>query len=119
MSSVYGLDELYQSCLDWIRQHFVRVWPTKAFCALPRDLREKCKQQIVIHMSPDLVLETFLECDKLLTTMHNIKWMETVIHLIGQVSDACCSYLKQHFESVIILKVVKFQKYLDLIKILS
>jgi len=55
LSAAYGLDDLYQKCLEWVTQHFVRIWPSRAFASLPRELREKCYQQHVVHMSPDKV----------------------------------------------------------------
>lgn len=64
LSAAYGFDDLYQKCLQWITQHFVRVWPNRSFASLPRELRERCYQQHVLHMNPDKVLETILACDK-------------------------------------------------------
>lgn len=66
LSAAYGFDDLYQKCLQWITQHFVRVWPNRSFASLPRELRERCYQQHVLHMSPDKVLNTILSCDKVL-----------------------------------------------------
>lgn len=55
LSAAYGLDDLYQKCLEWVTRHFVRIWPSRAFASLPRELREKCYQQHVVHMSPEKV----------------------------------------------------------------
>ncbi|ENN73392.1 hypothetical protein YQE_09954, partial [Dendroctonus ponderosae] len=101
LSAAYGLDDLYQKCLQWITQHFVRVWPSRAFASLPRELREKCYQQHVVHMSPDKVLETMSSCNKVLATLPAMRWAEPINHLVVQLSDACHLYHRQHFAAVL------------------
>lgn len=101
LAAAYGLDELYQKCLAWIRQHFCKVWPSRAFAGLPKELREKCYQQHIIHMIPDTVLDTTIACDKLLAAIPTLRWAEPVIQLANQLSDACHSYMSQHFTAVL------------------
>ncbi|XP_044266442.1 uncharacterized protein LOC123012502 [Tribolium madens] len=101
LSAAYGLDDLYQKCLQWITQHFVRVWPSRAFATLPRELREKCYQQHVVHMTADKVLETIVSCDKVLATLPALRWAEPVTQLVLQLSDACHLYHRQHFAAVL------------------
>lgn len=101
LSAAYGLDELYQKCLRWLTQHFVKVWPTKAFCGLTKELREKCYQQHIIHFSADGVLETILGCNKLLATVPSARWAEVVMQMGLQLNDACQSFLKQHYFNVL------------------
>ncbi|CAG9816326.1 unnamed protein product [Phaedon cochleariae] len=101
LSAAYGLDDLYQKCLKWITQHFVRVWPSRAFASLPRELREKCYQQHVVHMHPDKVLDTILQCDKVLATLPSMRWAEPVSQLVLQLTDACHLYHRQHFAAVL------------------
>ncbi|XP_018572131.1 uncharacterized protein LOC108911636 [Anoplophora glabripennis] len=101
LSAAYGLDDLYQKCLQWITQHFVRVWPSRAFASLPRELREKCYQQHVVHMNPDKVLEAILACDKILATLPAMRWAEPVSQLVLQLTDACHLYHRQHFSAVL------------------
>lgn len=101
LAAAYGLDDLYRKSLRWITRYFVRVWPTRAFAMLPRELMEKCYQQHVVHMSADNVLETTLCCDKLLVTLPSVRWAEIVHELTSQLSDACQHYVTQHFSSVL------------------
>ncbi|GLV42643.1 uncharacterized protein CBL_03382 [Carabus blaptoides fortunei] len=101
LAAAYGLDELYRKALRWITRYFVRVWPTRAFAMLPRELMEKCYQQHVVHMSADNVLETTLCCDKLLATLPSVRWAEIVHELTSQLADACQHYVIQHFSSVL------------------
>lgn len=46
----YGLDDLYRKCLRWITKFFVKVWPTKAFANLRKELMEKSLQYHIVHM---------------------------------------------------------------------
>ncbi|XP_072398684.1 uncharacterized protein [Diabrotica undecimpunctata] len=101
LSAAYGLDDLYRSCLHWITQYFVRVWPSRSFASLPRELREKCYQQHVVHMTPDKVLDTILACDKILATLPAMRWAEPVSQLVLQLTDACHLYHRQHFSAVL------------------
>lgn len=52
-------------------------------------------------MVPDTVLDTTVACDKLLASIPSLRWAEPVIHLASQLSDACHSYMSQHFTSVL------------------
>lgn len=101
LSAAYGLDDLYQKCLEWITQHFVRVWPSRAFASLPRELREKCYQQHVVHMTSDKVLDVIVSCEKVLTTLPTLRWAEPITQLVLQLSDACHLYHRQHFAAVL------------------
>ncbi|XP_050309887.1 uncharacterized protein LOC126745866 [Anthonomus grandis grandis] len=101
LSAAYGLDDLYQKCLQWVTQNFVKVWPSRAFASMPRELREKCYQQHVVNMSPDKVLETTAACEKILATLPSMRWAEPVSQLVLQLSDACHLYHRQHFAAVL------------------
>ncbi|KAF5304097.1 hypothetical protein FQA39_LY01882 [Lamprigera yunnana] len=100
-SVTYSLDDLYQACLKWISQHFTEVWPTRAFANLPRELREKCYQQHVVHMTPENILAAMLNCDILLANMPTSKWAEHVAQLTLQLADHCQMYLRQHYAAML------------------
>ncbi|KAF2901437.1 hypothetical protein ILUMI_04749, partial [Ignelater luminosus] len=97
LAAAYGLDELYQASLCWITKHFIEVWPNRAFANLPRELRDKCYQQHVVHMTPDSVLDRILNSDKLLAAMPTAKWAESVAQLTLQLADYCQVYLRQNY----------------------
>lgn len=102
LSAAYGLDDLYQKCLQWITQNFVKIWPSRGFSSLPRELREKCYQQHVVHMTPDRVLETKTACEKILTSLPTNRWAESIQQLTQQLVDACHLYHRQHYAAVLI-----------------
>ncbi|XP_058809408.1 uncharacterized protein LOC131674636 [Phymastichus coffea] len=101
LAAAYGLDEVYRKSLRWVTRHFVRIWPTKEFATLPRELMDKCYHQHIVHMSTDNVLQTIMDCDKLLTTLPNVRWAEPVFRLVSNLLDASMKYLTDNFASVL------------------
>lgn len=113
LAAAYGLDELYRKALKWITRYFVRIWPTRSFALLPKELMDKCYQQHIIHMSADNILETVLCVDKLILTLPNVRWAEVIHELALSLADACQLYITQHFSSVLasaryIKKIIHF-----------
>ncbi|XP_012279426.1 uncharacterized protein LOC105699191 isoform X2 [Orussus abietinus] len=101
LAAAYGLDEVYRKSLRWITRHFVRIWPCKAFATLPRELMEKCYHQHIVHMSTDTVLQTMMDCDKLLATLPNVRWAEPVFRLVSNLLDTSVKYLSENFSGVL------------------
>lgn len=62
LSSVYGLDDLYRKCLRWITKYFSKVWPTKAFATLPKELLDKCYHEHVVNLSLENFIDTVYGC---------------------------------------------------------
>ncbi|XP_008215443.1 uncharacterized protein LOC100123317 isoform X2 [Nasonia vitripennis] len=101
LAAAYGLDEVYRKSLRWVTRHFVRIWPCKEFATLPRELMDKCYHQHIVHMCADNVLQTIMDCDKLLTTLPNVRWAEPVFRLASNLLDASMKYLTDNFASVL------------------
>lgn len=101
LAFTYSLDDLYRKCLKWITRYFVRVWCTRAFASLSRELQQKCYQQHIVHMSAETVLETMLCVDKLLATLPNVRWAEVIADLTQRLKDDSEIYLMEHFASVL------------------
>ncbi|KAK3915925.1 BTB/POZ domain-containing protein 8 [Frankliniella fusca] len=101
LAAAYGLDDIYRKSLRWITKYFVRIWPTKTFTTLPRELVEKCYQQHVIHMTADNVMETILCCDKLLSTIPTVRWAEPIFVLTSRLMETCIKYMSDNFCSVL------------------
>ncbi|XP_024081684.1 uncharacterized protein LOC106661480 isoform X2 [Cimex lectularius] len=101
LAAAYGLDEIYRKSLRWITKYFVRVWPTKGFANLPKELQDKCYKQHIVHLSAENVLETIMGCEKLEATVTNVKWAQTVINMNLKLHEASVKYLTQHFADVL------------------
>lgn len=102
LAAAYGLDDIYRKSLRWITKYFVRIWPTKTFTTLPRELIEKCYQQHVIHMTAENVLETILCCDKLLSTIPTVRWAEPVFVLTSRLMEMCIKFMSENLCSVLV-----------------
>ncbi|XP_076248847.1 uncharacterized protein LOC143188463 isoform X1 [Calliopsis andreniformis] len=101
LAAAYGLDEVYRKSLRWITRHFVRIWPCKAFATLPRELMEKCYHQHIVHMSTDNVLQTMMDCDKLLATLPNVRWAEPVFRMVSNLLETSVKFLSDNFSGVL------------------
>ncbi|XP_019696075.1 uncharacterized protein LOC105181244 isoform X2 [Harpegnathos saltator] len=101
LAAAYGLDEVYRKSLKWVTKHFVRIWPCKAFATLPRELMEKCYRQHIVHMSTDNVLQTMMDCDKLLATLPNVRWAEPVFRLVSRLLEKSVKFLSENFVGVL------------------
>ncbi|KAF7409533.1 hypothetical protein HZH68_003914 [Vespula germanica] len=101
LAAAYGLDEIYRKSLRWITRHFVRIWPCKAFATLPRELMEKCYLQHIVHMSTDNVLQTMMDCDKLLATLPNVRWAEPVYRMVSNLLETSLKFLADNFAAIL------------------
>ncbi|XP_043801647.1 uncharacterized protein LOC122719685 isoform X1 [Apis laboriosa] len=101
LAAAYGLDEVYRKSLRWVTRHFVRIWPCKAFATLPKELMAKCYHQHIVHMSTDNVLQTIMDCDKLLATLPNVRWAEPVFRMVSNLLETSVKFLSDNFSGVL------------------
>ncbi|CAH1395068.1 unnamed protein product [Nezara viridula] len=101
LAAAYSLDEIYRKSLRWITKHFLKIWPTKGFASLPKELHEKCYKQHTVHMSNENILETVMGCDKLEATIPNVRWANPVFALNSKLHEATVKYISQHFASIL------------------
>ncbi|CAK9797221.1 BTB/POZ domain-containing protein 8 [Anthophora quadrimaculata] len=101
LAAAYGLDEVYRKSLRWVTRHFVRIWPCKAFATLPKELMAKCYHQHIVHMSTDNVLQTMMDCDKLLATLPNVRWAEPVFRMVSNLLETSVKFLSDNFAGVL------------------
>ncbi|XP_055620095.1 uncharacterized protein LOC129764719 [Toxorhynchites rutilus septentrionalis] len=97
----HGLDDLYRKCLKWVCRHYVKIWPNKQFSQLPPDVVNRCKQQIVAHLSSETVLHVILDSEQLLTVLHPYKWSVDVENVVRDILDAAYDYIQDHFASLL------------------
>ncbi|KAL0279976.1 UNVERIFIED_CONTAM: hypothetical protein PYX00_001413 [Menopon gallinae] len=101
VAAAYGLDDLYRKCLRWITKHFVKIWPSKTFASLPKELLDKCYQHHVVHMTVENVLDTILNIDTVRGSLPNVRWSETISRLVTKLHDAAVKYIADHFSSIL------------------
>ncbi|XP_055528929.1 uncharacterized protein LOC129720971 isoform X2 [Wyeomyia smithii] len=97
----HGLDELYRKCLKWVCKHYVKIWSNKQFSSLPADVVNRCRQQIVAHLTSETVLNTILDSEQLLTILHPYKWSVDVEGVVRDILDAAYDYIHDHFASLL------------------
>lgn len=105
LAAAYGLDEIYRKSIRWITKYFVRIWPTKGFAMLPRELLDKCYKQHIVSMTVDNVLETVLCCSKLQSTIPNVRWTEPVFTLTSKLQESAIKFIAQNFSNVLVCEM--------------
>lgn len=121
----YGLDDIHRKSLRWITKHYVRLWCSKAFATLPRELIDKCYNQHAVNMvscrtvifissanweighwiwiilrflqTVNNVFETLTNCDKLFTLIPQTRWAEPCFVVTRKLHDFCIKFLANHF----------------------
>ncbi|XP_065077701.1 uncharacterized protein LOC135700962 [Ochlerotatus camptorhynchus] len=97
----HGLDDLYRKCLKWVCRHYVKIWSNKQFSQLPVDVVNRCRQQIVAHLTSETVLSTILDSEQLLTVLQPYKWSVDVENVVRDILDAAYDYIQDHFASLL------------------
>lgn len=93
--------ELKGKCLDWLARHFTRIWPTKAFASLSRELIDECFVNTAAQFTPDNVIDTILACERLSAGLPRVKWAETVFDLVSKLQKDASLYITGHYDAVI------------------
>lgn len=93
--------DLKGKCLDWLGKHFTRIWPTKAFASLTKELMNECYVNTVAQITPESVIDTMLACERLSTSLPRIKWAETIFELITKLQKDSSSYITDHYDVII------------------
>ena len=79
----------------------MKVWTTRAFSLLPGDVIQRCRQQVVAHMTSESVLNIFLDCEQMLVILEPSRWAITVDNVLQDLMDSARCYIMDHFASLI------------------
>lgn len=101
LSSACNLMELKGKCLDWLGKHFTRIWPTKAFASLTKELMNECYINTVAQITPENVIDIILACDRLSTSLPRIKWAETIFELITKLQKDSSAFITNHYDVIV------------------
>ncbi|KAI8430819.1 hypothetical protein MSG28_000974 [Choristoneura fumiferana] len=101
LSSVYSLDDLYRKCLRWITKHFSRVWPTKAFATLPKELLDKCYQQHIVNLTTENLVDTVYGCGITVASLQNSRWAECVARMCRRLVNAAAQFAAPRLSGVL------------------
>ena len=79
----------------------MKVWQTRSFSQLPIDVIQRCRQQIIAHMSSETVLNIFLDCEQLMVILEPSRWAMAVDNILQDILDSARCYVMDHFASLI------------------
>ncbi|GFT63035.1 hypothetical protein NPIL_685541 [Nephila pilipes] len=97
LAAVCGLNELRDKCIYWLGKNFTRTWPNKSFALLSEELRDLCYNVTVHNLAVDTVIDMTLNCDKLLTTLPQLKWTEPIFGMITKLLQDCIHFMAKNF----------------------
>ncbi|XP_033098387.1 uncharacterized protein LOC117102265 isoform X1 [Anneissia japonica] len=89
-----------KACLRWMTKHFVKVWRSKSFAAMGKQLMQMCYENALEELKPDSVVAIVTQSDKLLETLPRVKWNEPLIELVEKLRDAGLVYIAENFTIV-------------------
>ncbi|XP_031767266.2 uncharacterized protein LOC113519544 isoform X2 [Galleria mellonella] len=101
LAALYGLDDLCHKCLRWITKHFSKVWPTRAFAALPADLSERCYQQLIANMNVENVVETVYGCGIITISLQSGRGADIVERLCRRLLNASTEFIAPRVDIVV------------------
>ncbi|XP_072930988.1 uncharacterized protein [Epargyreus clarus] len=101
LSSVYGLDDLYRKCLRWITKYFSKVWPTKSFATLPKELLDKCYQEHIVNLSTENLIDTVYGCGVTVSSLQNTRWAESVARMCRRLVNAAAHFAAPRLVAVL------------------
>ncbi|KAK3087340.1 hypothetical protein FSP39_004823 [Pinctada imbricata] len=98
---MFNMEELRDRCIKWINGHKLKIWHTKSFANLPADVMDLCLKSAMTEMSISNVLETMLDCQKMLRTIPRLKWCEPTLHCITTLMEKAVEYTSKHFRELL------------------
>ncbi|XP_070532736.1 BTB/POZ domain-containing protein 8-like isoform X2 [Ptychodera flava] len=101
LATVYGLHAIAENCLRWIAKHLDKVWCTKAFVTQSQEILEHSYDFAISSLCQDNAVAMAMQCDKLLTSLPNVKWVEPVHHLATSLHMSCVGYIVDNFCTII------------------
>ncbi|KAG8193745.1 hypothetical protein JTE90_005043 [Oedothorax gibbosus] len=101
LAAVCGLNELRDKCIYWLGKNFTRTWTTKSFAALSEELRDLCYNVTVHSLAITTVIDMTLNCDRLLTTLPQLKWTEPIFGMITKLLQDCIHFMATNFNQIL------------------
>ncbi|GFS65817.1 hypothetical protein TNIN_5931 [Trichonephila inaurata madagascariensis] len=101
LAAVCGLNELRDKCIYWLGKNFTRTWPNKSFALLSEELRDLCYNVTVHNLATDTVIDMTLNCDRLLTTLPQLKWTEPIFGMITKLLQDCIHFMAKNFFQIL------------------
>ncbi|XP_062412440.1 BTB/POZ domain-containing protein 8 [Sardina pilchardus] len=82
-----GLHSLYNSCLKWQAEHFVKCWCERSFALLPPDLQRDCLNAVVRSMTVQTAVTVLCGSEQLIGCLPEVKWARQVLSLTNELQE--------------------------------
>ncbi|XP_076134541.1 BTB/POZ domain-containing protein 8 [Alosa pseudoharengus] len=82
-----GLHNLYNSCLKWQAEHFVKCWCERSFALLPPELQRDCLNAVIRSMTVQTAMTVLCGSDQLIGCLPEVKWARQVLSLANELQE--------------------------------
>ncbi|KAJ7332510.1 hypothetical protein JRQ81_014690 [Phrynocephalus forsythii] len=96
-----GEKNLYDACMKWQVQNFVRCWSDKSFATLPAELQNSCLKMLVHSLTPQNAAHLLMETNRLISSLPQVKWTEAALSLASRLEEECILFIVTHFPEII------------------
>ncbi|XP_060629900.2 BTB/POZ domain-containing protein 8 [Anolis sagrei] len=96
-----GTKNLYDTCMKWQVQNFVRCWSDKGFAALSTELQNDCLRCLIHSLNPQNAAHVLMETNHLLGSLPQVKWTESALALASRLQEECIAFMVMNFPDVI------------------
>ncbi|XP_053103979.1 BTB/POZ domain-containing protein 8 isoform X2 [Hemicordylus capensis] len=96
-----GVENLYDACMKWLAQHFVRCWSEKSFAYVPIELQNNCLRMLIQSLSPQNAAHLLIETDRLMGSLPQVKWTTTAHALASRLQEECIAFMVANFPQII------------------
>ncbi|TVK90587.1 hypothetical protein Baya_2668 [Bagarius yarrelli] len=78
ISHSIGLHSLYNLCVRWIAEHFVKCWSERNFSILPPELQRDCLNAVTKNMTVQTSVTVLCGTEQLIGSLPEVKWAKQV-----------------------------------------
>ncbi|XP_076846548.1 BTB/POZ domain-containing protein 8 isoform X2 [Brachyhypopomus gauderio] len=101
ISRSIGLESLYDSCVRWVAEHFVKCWSERGFALLPHELQRDCLNVITTTMTVQSVVTVLCGSEQLIASLPEVKWAKQILSLATELQEECLNTIVTHLPRVI------------------
>ncbi|XP_063056980.1 BTB/POZ domain-containing protein 8 isoform X2 [Engraulis encrasicolus] len=95
-----GLHSLFNSCLRWQAEHFVKCWSERSFALLPPDLQRDCLNAVTQSMTVQSAMTVLCSSEQLIGCLPEVKWARQVLALANEIQEQSLSIIVTHLPQV-------------------
>ncbi|XP_053354796.1 BTB/POZ domain-containing protein 8 isoform X2 [Clarias gariepinus] len=101
ISHSIGLQNLYNTCVRWVAEHFVKCWSERSFSILPPELQRDCLDTVSKNMTVQTSVSVLCGAEQLIESLPEVKWAKQVVCLATELQEHCLDTIVTHLPRVI------------------